>query len=62
MEQGQDPPLRLPVEIDQQVAARDQVEARKRRIAEQVMLSEYYSFTQFLLDLVGVVERVEETP
>src|SRR5471032_283119 len=40
------------IEVDEQVAARDQVHSRKRRIAQDVVDSEHHFLTQFLTHLV----------
>ena len=44
--------LRFAVEIDQQVAAADQVEARERRVAQDVVMREQHVLAQFLLDAI----------
>src|SRR5919204_4154473 len=41
MEDGQDPLLRRRLEIDEQVAAGDEIDARERRIADHVVLREH---------------------
>ena len=44
--------LRFPIQIDQQIAATDQVEPRERRVAQHVVMREQHVLAQFLLDAV----------
>jgi hypothetical protein len=62
MEQSYHPLLRLGLEVDQQVAAGDQIEPREWRIAKQVLRRENDEFAQIFSDPIGPVERSEEAP
>jgi hypothetical protein len=62
VEQSYHPLLRLRLEVDQKVAAGDQIESREWWIAKQVLRRENDEFAQILFDLIGPVERVEEAP
>ena len=60
MEGVQDLGLHLAIQIDQQVAAADEIQAGKRRIAEQVVLGEQHLLAQLLFHpvLVLLLEQV----
>jgi hypothetical protein len=59
VEEGDDPVLQVGVEIDQQVAAGDQVELREGRVPDDVVRREDAHLAQFLGDDVGVALLVE---
>jgi hypothetical protein len=60
VEQGKDPFLQGGTEVDQNVAATDQVQARKGRIADEVLAGEDAHFAQVLLDLEAAARGGEE--
>ena len=60
MEQGQNLPLRLRAQVDEQIAAGDEVEARERRVGQQALAREHHRLTQFAHDLIVVVLLGEE--
>ena len=60
VENGQDVVLQLGVEIDQQIAARDQVHARERRIAHHAVRGEDAQVAHFLGEHVALRIRAEE--
>ena len=53
--------LHLPVEVNEQVPARDQVEARKWRILEKAVLGEQSNITQFAGHLISVAFAGEKS-
>ena len=61
MEQRDDRLLHVRLEVDQHVAARDQVEPREGRVAEKVLGGEDHRVAQVLGDLV-VVSLLDEEP
>src|ERR1700733_10624885 len=60
MENLQHPFLHLAIQIDQQVAAADEVEPGERRIAGQVVRREQHRLAQLLLDAIEVLFLEEE--
>ena len=52
--------LRVAVQVDQQIAARDEVEPRKRRVAHQVVQRKEHRFAHFATHPVAVVLFNEE--
>ena len=60
MKQRQHPLLHRRLEIDQEVAADDEVEPREGRVLQQVLRREGDRLADLPLDAVGVVLRVEE--
>ncbi len=60
MQQRQHLPLRLLLEIDQEIAAGGQIDLRERRVLEQVLRREHQPVAQVLPDLVAVTGRDEE--
>src|SRR5688572_32533372 len=52
--------LRVRLEVDQKVAARDQIELGERRVAQQIVRGEDDALPQRLRDLVAVRLRSEE--
>ena len=60
MKQRQDRLLRVRLEVDQQVAAGDQIELGERRIADDVVRREDDALAQVLRDLVAVGAKREE--
>ena len=52
--------LRVAVQVDQQIAARDQVEPRKRRVAQQVVQREEHRLAQLATDAVAARLADEE--
>ena len=60
VEQGDDLLLRLLLEIDQEVPATDQVDAKERRVLQQVLRREDHPLPQFLPDQAAVVGPLEE--
>ena len=61
MEQRDDVFLNGP-EIDQHIAATDQVQFRERRIANEVMPAEYTQLAQTLVDLVAALDLCKIAP
>ncbi len=53
--------LQLAIEIDQEIAAGDQIDAGERRILEQAVAGEQHDVAQFLADPV-VVALADEEP
>jgi hypothetical protein len=49
------------VEVDQQIAARDEVQPRERRIGEQIVCREENGLTQLLADAVAIPVLLEES-
>src|SRR5580704_3000018 len=62
MENFQRPLLHLTVEINQQVAAADQIHFRERRIAQHVMRREQNRVAQLFLELVVIAVLNEKLP
>ena len=60
MEKGQDLALRLRAQVDEQIAAGDEVEAGERRVGQQALTGEHHRLTQFAHDLIAVVLFGEE--
>ena len=60
MERSEDPALRDIVEIDQEIAAADQIQARKRRIARHVLAREETEIANVLRNPVVAVLRDEK--
>ena len=60
MEEGEELSLPVGVEIDEEVAADQQVEARKGRILEEVVMSEYDHLPQHLCHLPAVIDPGKE--
>src|SRR5690606_41199023 len=60
LEHRQHPALRIRLEIDQKVAAADQVEARERRLREDVLLGEHHRVAQRLRHAIVVALPKEE--
>jgi len=56
----QQPPLGVAIQIDEQVAARDEVEPRERGVAQGVVRREQYLLAQFAPDAVAAVLLREE--
>jgi len=54
--------LQVTAEVDQQVAARDHVQPRERRIPQQAVAGEQHHVPQFAADAVMVALALEETP
>ena len=61
IEQSQDLLLRLRLQIDQQIAAGHQVEARKRRIGQHILRRKYHQRAQLRCDPVALFLLLEET-
>ena len=55
VERGEDHLLQLPLQVDQQVAADDQIEAREGRVVQQVVGGEEHPFAHLGLHLVVAV-------
>src|SRR6266852_4865899 len=60
MEERQDPLLQRDVEVDQQVAAANQIEPRKRRVAKNIVLGEDTQLANGLADLILAVDLGEK--
>src|SRR5262245_374714 len=60
MEGLEDPLLRRAVQIDQQIAARDQIEVRKRRILDDIVVREENHLAQFAPDPIARAFVMEE--
>jgi len=56
MHGGDDALLQFRTEIDQEVAATDQVEAGERRVLRDILLSEDTEFADNLLNLIALVD------
>jgi hypothetical protein len=59
MEHRQQPCLQLALEINQDITATDQVQAKKGRILHQILTGEDHHVAQVLVDLVAVAVRRE---
>ena len=53
MEEGQNFPLRLRAQVDEQIAAGDEIEAGERRVGQQALTREHHRLTQFAHDLIA---------
>ncbi len=62
MKRGQRLFLEARLEIDEQVAAADQVHAREWRVADEVLPREYDHFAQRLVDAIAALLLDEESP
>lgn len=62
MEHLQDFPLHLAIQVNQQIAANDQVDLRERRIGQQAVLGEQHFLADFLADPVVVIVFDEIMP
>src|SRR5262249_38157811 len=51
--------LQFPVDINQQVAAGDEVETRKWRVAQQVVQREHHVITYCVCDSIAIAFRTE---
>jgi hypothetical protein len=60
VEYGYDLALHHGLEIDQKVAATDQVEARERRIAKHVLRRKHHELAQAPLHPIDAIEPIEE--
>ena len=60
VERGEDHLLQVPLQVDQQVAADDQIEARKGRVVQQVVGGEEHPCAHLGLHLVVAVGEAEE--
>src|SRR5882757_1431105 len=61
MQQGERPALCLRLEINQQIAASDDIHAGKRWVAQQVLRGKNHLVTQCLLDTVSVLVLLEKS-
>ena len=59
MEQAENPLLHIGIEVDQHVAATDQVELRERRIADHILFGEHHQIAHLLADAIGVLPMDE---
>ncbi len=62
MKERQDLLLDLRLQVNQQVAATDQVQFREGRIADQVLLGKHHRLADLLVDPVGVLAFDKELP
>src|SRR5947209_18087626 len=62
MKRRHDPPLQTGFEIDQQVAATEQVDARERRVAQEILAGENDRLPQRFADAVTAVLIDKESP
>ncbi len=60
VEEIDDVALQFALQIDQEIAADDQVETREGRIAQNIMLGEHHDFPHLLADAIAVVLFGEE--
>ena len=60
MEKRQNLALRLRAQIDEQIAAGDEIEAGERRVGQQALAGEHHRLTQFAHDPIAVVLFGEE--
>ena len=60
MEEGQDFPLRLRAQVDEHVAAGDQIEAGERRVGQQALAREHDRLAQLAHDLIAIALLGEE--
>ncbi len=60
MQQGQPATLRLRLQIDEEISTRNDIDARERRIAQQVLRSEHDLLPQGRLHPISVIVFVEE--
>src|SRR5438105_12214012 len=61
MEDGENAPVHRLVQVNQNVAAANEVQVRKRSVAGQILAGEYAAFANILADLIATIDLFEET-
>ena len=62
MEDVEEPRLRLAVQVDEEVAARHEVEPRKRRVLQEIVRREEHHLAHLAAHAVAAVLLHEESP